>query len=229
MIISHRHRYIFLKTGKTAGTSIEIALSKFCGPEDVITPIAKQDEQQRAALGYRGAQNHFIGLSQYSMQDWGRFLATGKRARFYNHISAKEVIARVGSRIWSEYYKFCFERNPWDRVISHYYWRYQQEPRPPIGALIDSPDLDVLTTRGFDIYTVDGKTAVDRVCLYENLDKELEEVAERLGLPERLVLPRAKGGARKDRRHYSDMLSRSDEQKISKRFAREITLFGYRF
>jgi hypothetical protein len=39
MIISHEHKFIFVKTRKTAGTSIEIALSKFCGPDDVICPI----------------------------------------------------------------------------------------------------------------------------------------------------------------------------------------------
>lgn len=32
MIVSHRYRYIFIKTKKTAGTSIEIALSRHCGP-----------------------------------------------------------------------------------------------------------------------------------------------------------------------------------------------------
>lgn len=229
MIISHRYRYIFFKTGKTAGTSIEIALSKFCGPSDVITPIAKLDEHQRAGLGYRGAQNHFIPFSRYSIQDWSRLLTSGKRARFYNHISAREVLARVGSNIWTDYYKFCFERNPWDRVISHYYWHYQREPRPPIGDFINSRDLDMLTTRGFNIYTINGQTAVDRVCLYENLDKELEEVAERLGLPERLSLPLAKGSARKDRRHYRDVLSQADGEKIASMFARETALFGYRF
>jgi hypothetical protein len=39
MIISHRHRFIFIKTRKTAGTSIEVYLSRFCGEEDVVTPL----------------------------------------------------------------------------------------------------------------------------------------------------------------------------------------------
>ena len=32
MIVSHEHKFIFLKTKKTAGTSIELALSELCGP-----------------------------------------------------------------------------------------------------------------------------------------------------------------------------------------------------
>ena len=44
MIISHEHKFIFLKTRKTAGTSIELALSQLCGPNDIITPISPNDE-----------------------------------------------------------------------------------------------------------------------------------------------------------------------------------------
>jgi hypothetical protein len=39
MIINHRYKFIFLKTRKTAGTSIESALSQFCDSNDIITPI----------------------------------------------------------------------------------------------------------------------------------------------------------------------------------------------
>ena len=41
MIISHRHRFIFVRTEKTAGSSVEQALAEVCGPEDVITGVAK--------------------------------------------------------------------------------------------------------------------------------------------------------------------------------------------
>lgn len=57
MIISHEHKFIFLKTAKTAGTSIEIALSKFCGSDDVITKIARPDQRIRSEVGYPGPQN----------------------------------------------------------------------------------------------------------------------------------------------------------------------------
>jgi hypothetical protein len=55
MIVSHEHKFIYLKTKKTAGTSIELALSRLCGPDDIITPLTKIDEALRAR--WRGAQN----------------------------------------------------------------------------------------------------------------------------------------------------------------------------
>jgi len=134
MIISHKYRFIFIKTNKTAGTSIEIALSRFCGDKDVITPIVPEDEEIRKRLGYRGAQNYLAPILDYRWQDLVRFMRKGKRKlRFFNHISAKEIREKIGENIWKSYFKFCFERNPFERVISLYYWRNQKEPRPTIS------------------------------------------------------------------------------------------------
>jgi hypothetical protein len=71
MIISHEHKFIFLKTRKMAGTSIEIALSRFCGDEDIITPINVPDERLRETLCYRGLQN-FDVLASRNVREDGR-------------------------------------------------------------------------------------------------------------------------------------------------------------
>ena len=215
MIISHKHKFIFIKTNKTAGTSIEIALSKFCGPDDIITPLPAADAEIRKQLGYPGPQNH-----------------NNENLRFRNHISAKAVKDNVGDEVWNNYFKFCFERNPWDRVLSLYWWRNANKPesrRPTISAFISSEAPVVLKKRGQGLYTIDDKIVVDRVCKYENLVEELETIRNQIGLPEPLELPKSKSGFKKDKRSYRELLTDEDQDRIAKLFKEEIELMGYQW
>jgi hypothetical protein len=228
MIISHKHKFIFIKTNKTAGTSIEIALSKFCGPNDIITPIAPKDEETRRNLGYPGPQGHLSPIWQYGVRDAISWATKGKKKlRFYNHISAKEVIALIGKETWDSYYTFCFERNPWDRIISQYYWVHKSEPRPTIQEFIRSKKPMMLKKCGYNNYTIDGNIVVDKVCMFENLSEELDTIRKLVGIPEQLELPRAKSKFRKDRRSYRDVLGEEDRAYISKLFHDEIRMLEY--
>ena len=229
MIISHRHKFIFLKTNKTAGTSIEIALSKFCGPDDIITPISPEDEETRKKLGYPGPQNYYLPISSYGIRDAISFLTKRKKKHFYNHISAKEVKALIGNQVWDSYYKFCFERNPWDRVASLYYFRCRSETRPTLSEFVESSIPLALKRRGYELYTINEHIAVDKVCLYENLSKELETIRKLVGIPEKLELPRAKSKFRKDKQSYRDVFGEEDKLKIAELFREEINHFGYEF
>ena len=44
MLISHKYKFIFIKTFKVSGTSMEIALSRYLNDNDVITPLNLEDE-----------------------------------------------------------------------------------------------------------------------------------------------------------------------------------------
>ena len=102
MIVSHKHKFIFLKTQKTAGTSIEIALSKHCGPDDIITPISSEDEKLRKKFGNLGPQNYVSPIWDYGVRDLAkRLLRDRRKLRFYNHISANVVRAHVGEHVWN--------------------------------------------------------------------------------------------------------------------------------
>ena len=69
LIISHKHQFVFIKTNKTAGTSIEIALSRFCGPEDIITPVSTSDERKRLEWGGVAPQNYGMLRNHSSGED----------------------------------------------------------------------------------------------------------------------------------------------------------------
>jgi len=226
MIISHKHKFIFIKTEKTAGTSIEISLSKYCGPDDVITPISPEDELKRKKLGYRGPQNYKVPFSKYSMIDCLKSLYSRKLKYFYNHIGASEIMQYVDQETWDSYFKFSFERNPWDKVISWYFWRFPAEPRPTISEFIQSREANIV--KGFELYTCASDVVVNKVFLYEEISDAMDELRERLSLEETPVLPFAKAGFRTDKRNYKDILSEADKSKIAKVFAREIAYFNYK-
>ncbi|MGM0404486.1 MAG: sulfotransferase family 2 domain-containing protein [Thermodesulfobacteriota bacterium] len=233
MIISHKYRYIFLKTSKTAGTSIEIALSRFCGPEDIVTPISEEDEAIRASVGGRMSQPCPAKKWQYGPGDWFKYLVRGKeKPYFYNHIPARKLKKRVDPETWKNYYRFCVARNPWDRVISQYFWRCRNIPedrRPSLDEFLASRHVRSLQRKGYKLYTIRGKVQVHRICRYENLAEDLEMVRQELGLPEPLALPGAKAGHRKDRRHYREIFTPRQREKVAALFADEIRLMNYTF
>ncbi len=224
MIINHRYRFIFLKTRKTASTSIEIALSRFCDSNDVITPISKKDERIRQELGFPGPQNYKIPIRYYDKIDWLNFLAGGHRKRFSNHSVAQYIRNNIGKGAWSSYFKFCFERNPFDKAISRYYWS-TSEPRPGIGEYLQSAPVELLSNWG--IYTINDHISIDFVGRYEELHDHLAFLKDKLCLPQDIVLPNAKGGHRKNREHYSKVLDSKARARIETVCAKEMVYLNY--
>ena len=50
MIISHKHKFCLFQPPKTGGSSLEVAFSKYCGPDDVITPMPRRPEADETEI-----------------------------------------------------------------------------------------------------------------------------------------------------------------------------------
>ncbi len=230
MIVSHKYKFIFIKTNKTAGTSIEIALSKICGRKDIITPISRRDEKKRRQLGGLGCRNFRAPLSEYSKDDVADLFRTHHaKKKYYNHMPAREIRPGIGEEIWNSYYKFCFERNPWDRMASLYFWLNKKGAAPSMEAFLDSEKPELLKRRGIGAYTIDGEVVVDRICRFEQIQEDLDEVCRTLGIAGTLELPFTKAGHRKDKKNYHDIMTDRDRDRIAEMFKDEIELLGYEF
>ena len=213
VIASHAHGFIFLKTRKTAGTSVEIALSKVCGPDDVITRISPEDEELRVRSGGRGPQN---------------FESPPLPRRAFNHMSARRAREVLGPEAWRGYYRFAIERNPWDAVVSLYYWKYKDLPvLPDFEQYIAEEWIEQLANNR-RMYRIRGRLVVDRVLRYERLAEELDEVWEHLSLPGSPDLPRAKANAR-PAGHYRELYSDASHERVASVFADAVEAFDYTF
>ncbi|MBZ2188703.1 sulfotransferase family protein [Alcanivorax sp. JB21] len=233
MIVCHKYKFIFLKTNKTAGTSVEVALSRFCSEDDIVTHLSEEEERERVASGGVPSSLYLAPWTAYHPGDWWRRLVKGRyKHTYYNHIPAQKLKARLDPEIWDSYLKFCVVRNPWDRVISQYFWRYRdiaEERRPSLDKFLDSTHARSLVRKGYELYTIGGKVVVDRICRYEHLEEDLEALRQELGLPEPILLPRTKSVYRSDRRHYRDVLTSAQREKIGEMFKAEIMLNGYEY
>ena len=213
MIVSHQHRLIFLKTRKTAGTSVEIALSRVCGPDDTITPLADEDEELRRSLGGRGPQNN---------------ASPPLPLKPFNHMQARRARRVVGREVWRSYYRFAIERNPWDLVVSQYFWRYRAEEAPAFDEWVRRPVVQKLADKNARIYRLRGEIAVDRVLRFESLDADLAALWAERGLPGSPELPHAKAYSRPER-SYRELYTDETRDLVGNLFAGVVTDLGYEF
>jgi len=234
MILSHRHRFIFFKTHKTAGTSLEIALSKFCGPDDVITRIQPADERLRRAAGFRGPQ-HFVHrpLRDYGLKEVRSVLKRGRPpSLFDNHTKATRLRALVEPSVWNTYFKFTIVRSPWDVALSRYFHSVRKHWRPPAFDCWLASRYHLIN-RNWPIYTEDDVPLMDFYIAYEDLENDLCSVSARIGTPENIFevfkTLGAKGGFRAAARRVPSgaAWTAATIDLVAREAAAEIRFFGY--
>lgn len=183
MIVSFEHNFIFLKTTKTAGTSFEIALSKYLNSDDIITPISEENKRQE--LNYRGAQNYYYpdGLFQ-------KLGILKPRQKFFNHMTAEEVKKTLGSDAFDKFIKVSIIRNPFDYVVSRYFWRFRDVINTTSKYHFQNWLLTIEKEKllqNKSITHIGGRNVVDIMLRFEHFEADINSFAERLGLPNSLA------------------------------------------
>ncbi len=237
MIISHERKFIYIKTIKTAGTSLEIALSKLCGPGDVLTPLG-DDEGARVAYAGAGARNYRVPRQDLPPRKRLRAVLRGVDGpyRYYEHIPAWQVRRLVGEGIWRDYFKFTITRNPFDYIISRYFSdvHFIERLKMEHQWSLDSFDQFLRhfsnhINENWMLYTEEDEIIVDFVGRYENLKEDLAEVSRRIGLDRNIHADmasiKAKGTIRPTGAGRSPVLQDRHRQLVSLLCAKEIERF----
>lgn len=176
MLVSHLHRFIYLKTVKTAGTSVEVFLEPYCVAPGHVPKEGRPAES--SAHGIVGERSGHPLLAEW-----------------FNHMPASRVRAAVGEDVWTGYSKICCVRNPFSKVVSWFhFWVARNDPA--IRGLLESgmtaPQVFRLWLTGptphvpFDrhVYTLNGRIVADHVLRFEHLVDDLALACRALKLPD---------------------------------------------
>jgi hypothetical protein len=155
----------------------------------------------------------------------------------------------MSSRRWSQYFKFCFVRNPWDRFVSlySYYKNMGPDHRWHVGrnveiahAVKQLPDFSAFcrafpTATWRDHFMFDPQWTwvgtrpqsllVDYVGRFERIDADFEHICNRLGLP-----PMTLGHHNKSKhKHYHDYYTQETIDLVGEYYRDDVNTFFYEF
>lgn len=122
MIVSHKHKFIFVKTHKTSTQTFLKFIKPHLGPDDVMAGDGGSDVNEDTKINVDK-----------------KFEATGKSALdlqeiYGNHLPWFMIRDTVGQEIWDNYTKFTIERDPYDRLLSLFYFVNPDLCRTKLGA-----------------------------------------------------------------------------------------------
>lgn len=207
MIISHKHRYIFFAIPKTGTHSVRQALRQQMGEQDL--------EQVGLFVKKRFPFPEFAGIQ-------------------HGHISTRQIRPVLGDKMFGEYKKFAFVRNPFDRFVSYCafmsrgsnifeteplrYMKYVIRELKPMDHLLYQPQHAMVTD-------AEGKLELDIVGRNETMQASYDEICAQVGM-ETTQLERVNSSKHRPWQEYYD---RDLVGWVSDLYRRDLELFNYGF
>jgi hypothetical protein len=249
MIYSKKNDFLFIKGKKVAGTSVEMALSTICGPDDIISQITPIDEIARLRLGGRGAQNYsdqpeeetkyIEKLSSLATEGSAAAdlpIRKNRKPIYSGHMALMDFVRAYGSLPTQRI--FCVERSPYAKVISVANMRgnFQRYKREGGTMQVDLEQLKLVVEQklrrraidpNIDLYRGEDGSVRTRVLRYESLEQDFAQLLTEYGISPVPNLPHAKQGANSNSIEPLDFFTRDQLNTINEIFAEEFDTFGY--
>ncbi|KAA8609000.1 hypothetical protein [Salipiger aestuarii] len=176
-LVSFRHGLVFVKTAKTAGTSIETDLSQRLEEAAIVTPILPP-EPGHVARNYLGPDG---------------------TPAFQNHMPATQIRALIGADRFDSMTRICVEREPVEKCISQFHLLRNSPLHNPDGSYRKSWDAyveDGKFPNSVAAYTeiCDGVrvSLMTHILRYDRLAQDLPPLLDKLGIPDFVLRSRAK-------------------------------------
>jgi len=246
MLVSFKHKFIFLRPYFSGSTSTEYALSRFCLlKKDILTPVSFPEEINRRKLKiyprnyglkyFEKIYNLSVLLRNRNISDF--FLVKGKTMLLKNHSNIENLLNYKKMNI-SDFEIISITRHPYEKALSCARWSLVKHKYLKEGIkIVPSPD-EILhslianyksgrlkSINNWPIYTFNGKYIVDLMINYSDLDN-IDKILDKKFKLGSFKLPKLK-------QHYSrthvttSMISDEIKRYIQEICSEEFDKFSY--
>jgi len=213
-VISTRKGFLFVHIPKSAGNSIQTALAPFA--DDEVLRVREQHD----VYEHMYVSNGTLGTHKHST------LAEYRRA--------------LDPELYRSLFKFTCVRNPWDRMVSHFFFkqakrgcngfdaaafrRFIEKRRPATHYLC--PDACWRRLGAGRLWRAAAAfRELDFFLRFERLNEDFRALCDRLRIPFEPLPVRN----RSSHAHYSRYYDATTRRAVQRRFRDEIEYFGFRF
>ena len=213
LVVSNHHKYIFFHLPKNAGVSVSRIL------------IAQENNLQFKRIG------SYIFRKLFKTQDNFYFSLRHKKMKFFSsHIPCYKFQDIIEDKIFSSYLKFAVVRNPWDRMVSRYFYSKK------IDNKFNNFDFDTFLDYDFlnNLHTVNQyKFCSDKnenFCLnqlikFENINNDFNKISSQLFNKKDMLVHLNKS----DHNYYREYYNNKTKDKVYKFCKKDIEFFEYEF
>ena len=137
------------------------------------------------------------------------------------HGTYEECISKFPN--YKNYFSFAFVRNPWDMMLSFYFFkrniaRYKIDKNTSFKNFLESP---ILNQRSY----IKGFSRNSFVGRFENLQNDFDIVCDKIGIL-RQQLPHKN---KSNHKHYTEYYDDETRKIVAEKYAKDIEHFGYEF
>jgi hypothetical protein len=206
-MLRHDLKILFIHINKTGGSSIVRALNMLQVHLSVDLIFSSEIENDDQFNIWEGWKN-------------------GKRRTTYNWDKLTNI-----KNYWNEYKSFSIVRNPWDRVVSDFFY-CKKENYVPVEltfrneVLYNKDNFERWKQPCYNWLTLNGEVAVQNILRFENLQSDFEKMCKQLELPDGINLPHLNKTKHK---HYTEYYDEETKQIVAEKYAKDIEYFGYEF
>ena len=180
--INHEKKAIFINIPKTARSYISSTLCKYYGFTQYLHPC----------------EDHELKYGKHSKLDVAClfFNKIDGIYKYYKNSKSLNKLMNMDEEKWNTYFKFCFVRNPYDRIVSGFFYIQQLKPPSflkdyektfiPFNEYIKNPEKNnyvanhIYIPQTFHIIDENNKIAMDFIGKYENLENDFIIILKKL-------------------------------------------------